>query len=123
MFKSNGEAAPNVGTCCFVPETCVHTGAWQEVGNDDCLCDDPCQCSQLVFYVDFACDLQVATAYGILSDAAKRHKYDVGGYDSLEQSDLHVEVDPASLNFVTKGLAAVFSKMGNFPQAHPASKI
>eukprot|EP00884_Botryococcus_braunii_P022977 jgi/Botrbrau1/9363/Bobra.354_2s0019.1 len=55
---------------------------------------------------------EVATAYGLLSDPAKRHKYDVGGFDSLEQSELQVEVDPASLNIVGRAVAAIFSKMG-----------
>ncbi len=77
------------------------------------LCGTLVHASKIRSILSFVCVGQVATAYGLLSDPAKRHKYDVGGFDSLEQSELQVEVDPASLNIVGRAVAAIFSKMGN----------
>ena len=49
---------------------------------------------------------------GILSDPEKRRKYDQGGFDNLNPSDLQVEVDLTSLGFVNTAVAALFNKLG-----------
>ena len=51
-------------------------------------------------------------ATGILSDPQKKHKYDQGGFDNLNPSDMQVEVDLTSLGFVNTAMAAFFSKLG-----------
>ena len=52
---------------------------------------------------------------GILSDPEKRRKYDQGGFDNLNPSDLQVEVDLTSLGFVNTAVAALFNKLGKVP--------
>jgi hypothetical protein len=43
----------------------------------------------------------------------------MGGYDSLEQSELQVEVDLASLGIFSTAVAAMFSKLGTTRKSHP----
>jgi molecular chaperone DnaJ len=60
---------------------------------------------------------EVTSAYSILSDPDKRHKFDNGGFDSLQPSDLEVEIDLSSLGFMTTAFAALFTKIGEPPLA------
>ncbi|KAK9863902.1 hypothetical protein WJX84_001552 [Apatococcus fuscideae] len=55
---------------------------------------------------------EVATAYSILGDADKRRRYDAGGFNNLQQSDLDFEVDLSQLGMVNTAFAAIFSKLG-----------
>lgn len=55
---------------------------------------------------------EISLAYGILSDVDKRRKYDVGGFDNLEASDLDVEIDVSQLGVAGVAFAAMFSKLG-----------
>ncbi|CAK0779934.1 hypothetical protein CVIRNUC_004893 [Coccomyxa viridis] len=55
---------------------------------------------------------EVSTAYGILSDADKRARYDKEGFGGLEKKDLEVEIDLSSLGIFSTAVAAVFSKLG-----------
>lgn len=55
---------------------------------------------------------EISIAHGLLSDPEKRRKYDVGGFDNLEASDLEVEIDVSQLGVAGVAFAAVFSKLG-----------
>ena len=58
------------------------------------------------------CKLMDAAHSGILSDPDKRRRYDQGGFENLNPSDLEVQVDLSSLGVMNTAVAALFSKMG-----------
>jgi DnaJ-class molecular chaperone len=55
---------------------------------------------------------EVVTAYNILIDPDKRRRYDAGGFENLEASELEVEIDLSSIGTMNTVVAAMFSKLG-----------
>lgn len=55
---------------------------------------------------------EISLAHGLLSDPEKRRKFDVGGFDNLEESDLDMEIDVSQLGVTGAAFAAMFSKLG-----------
>uniref|UniRef100_A0A061R382 Chaperone protein dnaj 15-like n=1 Tax=Tetraselmis sp. GSL018 TaxID=582737 RepID=A0A061R382_9CHLO len=55
---------------------------------------------------------EAVTAYNILIDPDKRRRYDAGGFDNLEASELEVELDLSSMGPMNTFMAAMFAKLG-----------
>eukprot|EP00873_Tetraselmis_striata_P004362 jgi/Tetstr1/424626/TSEL_015148.t1 len=55
---------------------------------------------------------EIVTAYNILIDPDKRRRYDAGGFDNLEASELEMELDLSSMGTMNTVVAAMFSKLG-----------